>query len=60
MSASGAPSALVMLLLGTGGAPFFLWAAFCAVALSVRADSLVSGLQGRLVVRDGTRVSPAA
>src|SRR5476649_1027250 len=50
--ASAPPSLVVPLLLGVGGTLFFLWSASSAVALSVGAGSLVSGLQSWLLSRD--------
>lgn len=55
-----APSALLMLLLGAGGALVFLWSASSAVALSVGAGSLVTGLQAWLVSRDRTAQTVSA
>jgi membrane protein insertase Oxa1/YidC/SpoIIIJ len=52
---SGASSTLVLLLLSVGGTLFFLWSASSAVALSVGAGSLVSGLQSWLLARDHIR-----
>ena len=59
-AAAGAPNALAMFVIGAGGALFFLWSASSAVALSVGAGTLVSGLQGWLVARDGARGRRAA
>jgi YidC/Oxa1 family membrane protein insertase len=52
---SGASSTLVLLLLSVGGTLFFLWSASSAVALSMGAGSLVSGLQSWLLARDRVR-----
>ena len=54
--AVGGPSLLMLLLLGAGGTLFFLWSASSAVALSVGAGSLVSGLQGWLLSRDRAQI----
>ncbi len=48
------PGIWTMAVLGAGGTLFFLWSASSAVALSVGAGSLVSGLQGWLLSRDRT------
>ena len=50
----------VFLLLGIGGTLFFLWSASSAVALSVGAGSLVSGLQTWILSRESTRPAPVA
>lgn len=50
---AGSSSTLVVLLLSATGTFVFLWSASSAVALSVGAGSLVSGLQSWLVARDG-------
>jgi YidC/Oxa1 family membrane protein insertase len=54
-SPSSASNTLVLLLLSVGGTLFFLWSASSAVALSMGAGSLVSGLQSWLLARDRVR-----
>lgn len=54
------PAALTtptMMLLGMIATLVFIWSASSAVALSVGAGSLVSGLQNALLARDRARVS---
>ena len=55
--APAGPSAVVLFALGVGGTLFFLWSASSAVALSVGAGTLVSGLQGWLLARDRKHIS---
>ncbi len=57
---TGPSSALVFALLGVGGTLVFLWSASSAVALSLGAGSLVSGLQSWMLARDGKRPEPLA
>lgn len=51
----GAPSASAMVVLGVVATLVFIWTASSAVALSVGAGSLVSGVQGLLLARDRVR-----
>lgn len=46
---------IVALALGIGATVFFLWSASSAVALSVGAGSLVSGVQNWLIARESAR-----
>jgi YidC/Oxa1 family membrane protein insertase len=57
---TGPSNALVFALLGVGGTLVFLWSASSAVALSLGAGSLVSGLQSWMLARDGKRPEPLA
>jgi YidC/Oxa1 family membrane protein insertase len=54
-SGAGGAGTIVGLALGIGGTVFFLWSASSAVALSVGAGSLVSGIQSWLVARESAR-----
>jgi hypothetical protein len=58
--AMGASNTLVLALLGVGGTLFFLWSASSAVALSLGAGSLVSGLQSWILGRDRKAPAPSA
>ena len=60
LGGAGGPSVPMLILLGAGGTLFFLWSASSAVALSVGAGSLVSGLQGWLLAKDRMRLAPSA
>lgn len=53
--AAAAPSVPLLVATGLGGTLVFLWSASSAVALSVGAGSLVSGLQSWLLARDGAQ-----
>jgi YidC/Oxa1 family membrane protein insertase len=55
----GAQTAM-LLLIGGGSMLFFLWSASSAVALSIGAGSVVSGLQSWMLSRDARRTVPAA
>ncbi len=57
-SPHGVSSMLPLILLAVGGTVFFLWSASGAVALSVGAGSVVSGLQSWLLARDRRRRAP--
>ena len=48
----GAPNNLAMVLVGMGATLFFIWSASSAVALSVGAGTLVSGVQNWMLARD--------
>lgn len=48
----GAPNATALVLLGVVATLVFIWSTSSAVALSVGAGSLVSGVQGLLLSRD--------
>jgi len=54
-SGADAAGTVVGLVLGIGATVFFLWSASSAVALSVGAGSLVSGVQNWLVARESAR-----
>lgn len=56
----GAANAMVIALLGAGGTLLFLWSASSAVALSLGAGSLVSGLQSWILARDAKRPMASA
>lgn len=58
--ATAASHTLVMLLVGGGLTLFFLWSASSAVALSLGAGSLVSGLQSWILAREARRSAPVA
>lgn len=58
--ATAASHTLVMLLVGGGVTLFFLWSASSAVALSLGAGSLVSGLQSWILAREARRSAAAA
>ena len=59
-SAPGAPTTPAMMLLGVIATLVFLWSASSAVALSVGAGSLVSGLQNWMLARDRARTVSTA
>lgn len=56
---AGGPSGPILILLSIGGTLLFLWSASGAVALSVGAGSLVSGLQGWILARDRAPLEPS-
>ena len=58
--ATAASYTMGLLLLGAGGTLFFLWSASSAVALSLGAGTLVSGLQSWILAREARRSAPAA
>lgn len=58
-SSPGAPSASAMVVLSIVATLVFIWTASSAVALSVGAGSLVSGVQGVLLARDRARARTA-
>lgn len=58
--AMAASNALVLALVGAGATLFFLWSASSAVALSLGAGSLVSGLQSWILARDSKVPAPSA
>lgn len=59
-AASGAPTTPTMMLLGMIATLVFIWSASSAVALSVGAGSLVSGLQNWMLARDRARTVSTA
>lgn len=59
-STPGSPTTPAMVLLGMVATLVFIWSASSAVALSVGAGSLVSGIQNVLLARDRTRTVPTA
>ena len=59
-STPGAPTSLSMVVIGMVATLVFIWSASSAVALSVGAGSLVSGLQNWLLARDRIRTVPTA
>ena len=56
----GAPTTPTMMLLGMAATLVFIWSASSAVALSVGAGSLVSGLQNWMLARDRVRTVSTA
>lgn len=58
--AVAASNALMLAVLGAGGMLFFLWSASSAVALSLGAGYLVSGLQGWILARDSKCPAPSS
>ena len=59
-AANGASYTTAMVLLGGGATLIFLWSASSAVALSLGAGSLVSGLQSWILAREARRSAAAA
>ena len=57
--ATGASHTIALLLLGGGVTMFFLWSASSALALSLGAGSLVSGLQSWILAREARHTPPA-
>ena len=58
--AAAASHTTVIMLLVAGSTLFFLWSASSAVALSLGAGTLVSGLQSWILAREARRPPPAA